>query len=461
MNPLHLHERLRRWAAERPRAAALVDPACSLSYRELLDTVHAAGRQHRLAGIGAGDRVGLRARNDVVSVVALLGLTGIGAVPILLDPAATDSERKHVARLARIRRWVDPVAPDPGDAEAGARDWEPPSAVGVVTSGTNGVPKVVCKHWATTLANSAAFAGMAQYRHTDRVLCTTPVHHAFAFGTALLPTLHVGGTLVFAPHPPVPSALAAAVTDTAATVVQAVPLLYKAMLAGGVGPGHRLRTCVSAGEPMPGDLVAEWAGATGVRVRNQYGASEMGQISFEPADGGGPAGVLVPGISARIRRAGAPADGAGEIWVRLRGRHSRYWGQPELTRESFPGGWFRTGDWGRLLPDGRLSVEGRLTRRINVGGKKVDPVEVETAVAAFPGVSECVVSAAGQPPDSGLFVAFVAAEAGVTETAVRRHLARKLSAYKIPARLYFMDRLPRTGSGKVHLARLHQRLEQS
>ncbi|MEV8635610.1 class I adenylate-forming enzyme family protein [Streptosporangium sp. NPDC051023] len=448
--------RLRRWAAERPAVAAVIAAdGTALSYRGLAAAVAATAAHLRGEGVRPGERVAIPTDNGVASIVTILATAAVGAVPLLFDAGATEQERAQLMRLAETRTCVQPlVAPEPAA-------WPEPAAppvsdeLALVTSGTNGLPKVVGKHWAAVVDNSIRFAQVARYTGDDRVLCTTPLHHAFAFGVVLVPTLFTGATIVLAPHPPLPSALGSLLAETRATVMQSVPFLYAAALEG--MPSHRLpdlRLCVSAGEPLPAAVKAAWREATGASLHDQYGATELGQIAFAAPGSLDDTCRLVPGVRARTRLDGEWSTAEGELFVRVPGPPSRYLGQPGLTEQSYLDGWFRTGDWGTVDGSGRVVVTGRVSRRVVVGGRKVDPAEVESLVRAMAGVRDCVVAVG----DDAGYVAFVVAEASVTELGLRRHLAALLSSYKIPRRLHLVAELPRTRTGKIRMGPLWQTL---
>ncbi|MCT9935255.1 acyl--CoA ligase [Planotetraspora sp. A-T 1434] len=447
-------DRLRRWAVERPTADAVIAAdGTALPYGRLVAAVAATSAHLRDNGARPGEPVAIPTGNSVASIVTILAAAALGAVPLLFDAGATEQERSQLMRLAEARTCVPPVV-----AREPAAWPEPPAHVqelALVTSGTNGLPKVVGKHWAAVVDNSVRFAEVAGYGDADRILCTTPLHHAFAFGVVLVPALFTGATIVLAPHPPLPSALVPLLAETRATVVQSVPFLYGAALE--TMPSHGLpdlRLCVSAGEPLRPAVRSAWLEATGARLRDQYGATELGQIGFAAPDGPDDACRLVPGVQARTRLDGEWSAGEGELFVRVPGRPSRYLGQDELTQRSYVDGWFRTGDWGTVDGSGRIVVTGRVNRRVVVGGRKVDPAEVENAVRSMPGVRDCV-AVVGE--DAG-YVAFVVAEPDVTELGLRRHLAALLSSYKIPRRLHLVPALPRTTTGKIRMAPLWQGL---
>ncbi|MDN3270106.1 class I adenylate-forming enzyme family protein [Streptomyces sp. MA15] len=457
-------------AATAPGRPAVEYRDTTVTWAELADRVRRARARLRRHTRTPGARLGILARNDPDTLVALLAATAEGREVVLYDGRATAAERDQVAALAGLIGWHTPSAADhadgPAEPEVPALGDPPPAPwFGLVTSGTGGLPKVVRKHWHTTIANAADFAALAGYRGDDRILCTTPVHHAYAFGVAVLPALVTGATLVFASHPAPPTTLARLLRDSRATVVQSVPFLYRAVLdSGEPAAPSALRICLSAGEPLAAPLTEAWNAATGVPLRDQYGSTEFGQIAYTTGTPGGPL-QLMPGVTARLRSPDgvwltAPDPQAtGDLYLRQAGAGPvTYWGLPELTAASHCDGWFRTGDTGRLPSPGHVVVEGRTTRRISVAGRKVDPDEVERAVLQVPGVRECWVAAPpeGSPGHGDRFAAFVAVEGGVTETDVRRHVARALSPYKIPTRFHVREALPRTGTGKVHAARLWQ-----
>ncbi|MFF8916968.1 class I adenylate-forming enzyme family protein [Streptomyces sp. NPDC015032] len=472
--PPDLLELLRKRALRDGERAALEHESAVLSWAELYDRVQLA-RPALSAPAGGRTRVGLLAGNHSDTAVALLALIANAVEVVLYDARATAAERDQVAELGNVGHWYGTsVAAMPGGTAVRARPDTSgggladragaPAYIGLVTSGTGGLPKVVRKSWPVTLANSAAFAASAGYTREDRMLCTTPLHHAYAFGAALLPALLTGATLVLASHPPSPAGLARTLRESGATAMQSVPFLYRAMLECGERlEAPSLRFCLSAGEPLPRELARAWRERVGVPMRDQYGATEFGQIAFAADDPDGPM-RLMPGVTARLSDEDGNwltdpgPDTTGDLHLRQEGAEVAYWGLRELAPAALREGWFRTGDTGRLPGPGLVEVQGRTDRRITVAGRKVDPDEVERAISSMVGVSECRVSAApaapGRTGDS--FVAFVAAEPAVTEIELRRHLARLLSSYKVPTRFHLTERLPRTGSGKVHMARLWQ-----
>ncbi|MEU3296973.1 class I adenylate-forming enzyme family protein [Streptomyces longwoodensis] len=458
-----LHARIHQWAQLRPTATALVDGHGSFSYRALAEAVERTAHGLDVPPVPGrvAPRWGVLMGNTVADVVLVLALARAGLAPVLLDPRSTPDEIASTTRLARLSGVLNPAAASAGSALLHAGPLPAAGRVapfGLVTSGTNGLPKVVRRDWASTLTVCASFADTAGYRPNDVVMCTTPLHHSYAFGIALVSGLLSGATVALTPTPPSPADLANWIGELRPTVIQSVPFLYRVLVPRLPSAGHTARLCVSAGERLDATTAEAWREASGTSLSNHYGATENAVITLADPGDVESVGRTVPGVRVQIGHPGnteRPTEG--EVWVRGPGRHSRYWGQSALTRETFTGGWQRTGDWGTLLPDGRLVLTGRLNQRLSVAGRKVDPVEVEAVLRSHPQVQDCLVT--GPPAgsaESGFF-AFVAAT-GVGELELRRYLAARLSAYKVPTRLVLRSELPRTGTNKVHTARLWREL---
>jgi acyl-CoA synthetase (AMP-forming)/AMP-acid ligase II len=141
---------------------------------------------------------------------------------------------------------------------------------------------------------------------------------------------------------------------------------------------------------------------------------------------------------------------------------SAYLGDPEATAQSFGSAeTFRTGDIGILDDDGALRLTGRIKEIINRGGEKVAPAEIDATLLTHPAVAE---AASFSLPDRRLgeeVAAAVVRRAGanITERDLRRYAARRLAPAKVPRRIWFVDVLPRTVTGKVRRGELAQRFD--
>ncbi|MFM9106803.1 MAG: AMP-binding enzyme, partial [Chloroflexota bacterium] len=222
-----------------------------------------------------------------------------------------------------------------------------------------------------------------------------------------------------------------------------------------------LRVMLLGGGPAPADLQAR-AGELGLPIAPPEGLTEAASqvTTLLPAEFSarpGSAGAPLPQAEVRIERDGEPLppgadrDFAVRSLTLMRG----YLGQPALP----PGAWFRTGDLGRMDPDGYLTVLDRRDDLIVSGGENVYPAEVESALASHPDVREAAVVAGPDPKWGSVPVAFVVIRDGseASDADLLAHVASRLARYKQPKRIVRVDALPRTAAGKVRRRELRDR----
>ncbi|MGH9369521.1 MAG: AMP-binding protein, partial [Thermoanaerobaculia bacterium] len=207
----------------------------------------------------------------------------------------------------------------------------------------------------------------------------------------------------------------------------------------------------------PGCVLVNGLGATETGLTRQY------FIDKKTPPGGSRVPVGYPVEDMRVLllddEGGPVAEGAtGEIAVQSRYLARGYWKRPDLDRSAFlpdPAGGdariYRTGDLGRLRPDGCLELSGRKDFRVKIRGQRVEPAEVERALLEVPGVREAVVTGREDRPGEPVLVAYLVASENPApgSAALRRTLAAALPAACVPAAFVMLDRLPLDGNGKV------------
>ncbi|HEV2893232.1 MAG TPA: AMP-binding protein [Actinomycetota bacterium] len=354
-----------------------------------------------------------------------------GEAVLPLDPEAPAAERKGILAAARPTHLLDGEGrqrlPGGEPAEAGL-------AAVVATSGTSDAPKVVelgadAVRWSALATSAALEAGPG-----DRWLCCVPVHGVA--GLAVLARAWHTGLPVEVHERFDPAAVGQAAGR--ATLVSLVPAMLRRLLAAGDEPA-RFRRVLLGGGPIPAALASEAAGR-GVPLVRTYGLTETfgGMVhDGHPLDG------------AELRVDG---DREGELLVRGPMLFRRYRGDPGRTAAALRGGWLRTGDLGRLEPDGRLTVLGRADDLVISGGVNVHPGEVEAVLATHPAVAEAAVAGRPDPEWGQRVTAFVVPRdpASPPTLAELRAFAReRLAAAKAPRELVLVPALPRGPSGKL------------
>jgi len=244
-----------------------------------------------------------------------------------------------------------------------------------------------------------------------------------------------------------------------ATVFPTVPLYVRTLgdLAETPPLPATLRLVLSAGATLPAQIAARFRESFGLPVHVFYGASEVGGICYDREGGAaerGTVGTPVDGVRLELRGAdGSEGLAEGVVVVRSPAVALRH--VPE-AQANLGGGTFVSGDQATWAPSGELRLLGRLDAWINVGGKKVNPREVETVLASLPGVREAVVL--GVPRSGGSTETVRAVVACDTRrmsyTEVAAWCRERLAAHKVPRSIILVEEIPRTDRGKIDRAAL-------
>ncbi|WP_405518713.1 amino acid adenylation domain-containing protein [Streptomyces canus] len=495
MNAELLPERFAEQAFRTPHAVAVADGERAVTYEEL---DRASARMARLLGnLGAGPEslVGVSLPRGVGLVVALLGVWRAGAGYVPLDPdqptarltslihesgaglVLAGPELEHPVAEAGAR-CVDPAAadaelPDPARPLPAA---DPDGvAYAIFTSGSTGTPKAV----AVTHAGIANRVGWTVGRHAlgagDRVLQKTTIGFDAA-GWEIFAPLVSGGTVVLAPAGAErdPAGLLRAVAEQGITVLQVVPSVLRLLVEEGDWSGcGSLRLLFSAGEALHAELVArvrELAGAE-LEVWNTYGPTECSidvtAFAADPAVTSGPVpiGRPLPGLKALVLDPSGtpvPVGVPGELYVGGVGVARGYAGRPDLTAERFvPDPYesgarlYRTGDQVRWRADRTLEYLGRLDHQVKVNGVRIEPGEIEAALAAHPSVTGAVVVPYESEDGGKRLAAHLTTDGPAPGSAeLRVFLAERLPESHVPSFFHVLDAFPLLASGKADRAAL-------
>ena len=426
-------------------------------------------------GVEAGALVLCASGNRAATIPLLLACWTIGA-PVLPVDAGTPiaevvelAERFHASAVVVPARVADGSGARSLDDELSVLSGDAfpqPSYRGAallrLTSGSTGVPKVVLTTEVQLLADTEHIVSAIGITAADAQLAVIPLSHAYGFGNLVMPLL-LQGTPIVLRESFVPQQLAADARRYGARVFHGVPFMYRHYLEHPPVDGwpSTLTMLVSAGARLELETARGFHERFGLKIHSFYGTSESGGIAFDSdddLDDVSTVGRPMPGVTIDLRRDAGVPPGHGRIHVRSQAVCPRYVGDAPESGELGEGG-FLTGDYGRVLSDGRLVLAGRVSSFINVAGRKVQPGEVERILREMDGVTDARVLAAADVARGEQVTAVVAGPRGLTQAAVRQHCASRLAAYKIPRIVVFVERLPLTSRGKPDFRALNALVE--
>ncbi|WP_283134662.1 class I adenylate-forming enzyme family protein [Rhizohabitans arisaemae] len=335
------------------------------------------------------------------------------------------------------------------------------------TSGTTGRPKGV----AASHGNLTFEAGI---RRRGRAMAHSEYFaHAFPIGTnagqtMLLNSLHAHPAALILPRF-TPDRFARLVAEHAAGTVFVVPAMAMELLNARVRDRHDLSGVLLLGStaaPLPPSVGTALAQAfPNAMIVNYYTSTEAAPAGttmvFDP-ERSGSLGRASGGNSIMIADSGGqplPAGRAGEVWLRSGATARAYYKDRQATDEVFRHGWIRTGDLGYLDPDGYLYLVDRESDVIKSGAFKVSTIHVEAAVHRHPDVTDAACFGIPHPVLGKAVAAAVVTRTPMSAADLRRFLADQLAPHEVPARVIFLDALPRNDAGKVMKRELRQRAE--
>lgn len=349
------------------------------------------------------------------------------------------------------------------DLAAYSRDITPDSvALYQYTSGTTGRSKgaALSHHAVLTNAEQGRLMTTGVLQEGREVaLVALPLYHITAFSLIFVSGLVVGGHGILVPSPRPPSNLKAALEKHRVTWFTGINTLFAGLMADDwFDPKlfSDIRFCGSGGAAQQSGVAQKWQDKTGVHILQGYGMTEVsGVLTLNPPGHNrlGKVGVPVPGAEVRIidDQGRDVAQGEqGEVIARTPSMMAGYLNNPTATQEVLRDGWYYSGDIGVMDADGFLEIVDRKKDMILVSGFNVAPNEIEDVISTLAGVSQVGVVGIGDEKTGETPVAFVVrSDDSVTEASILTACRDRLTNYKIPKQVRFVDDVPVTLSGKV------------
>jgi len=488
---------------------AIVDCSCDpprrLSYAEYGNVVErvAAGLSARLQ---PGEIVAIFLQNSWEFCVSYHAATLAGCIPTLLNPHFREREVRYqlqdsgavalIADASQVREinlkglpklktlftvrgeaggeafdaLLQPSSQRPRRVDGSAQTM---IAALPYSSGTTGMPKGVMLSHSNLVTNAFQLLAPnedATYTKEEIILCCLPLYHIYGLNVVLNPVLAVGGTLVLVPRFEEAKFLRL-LQEEGPTFLPLVPPLIKCLsLAAEQGRfprEHRVRYAKSGAAPLAPDLAWRFTGLTSIRVRQGYGmteASPVTHLGYLESDRYRPDSIGQAVALTDCRLIVTPGSCYGELVMRGPQFMLGYWNAPEATAEVLRDGWYWSGDVATVDSDGFFRIVDRAKEMIKYKGFAIAPAEVEAVLLEHPMVADCGIvghkdEAAGEVPLA--FVVLRNGKDGSDKVAAELcdYVGERLTGYKQPREVRFVESIPRNPSGKILRRKLREELE--
>lgn len=508
-----LHELILDSCRRNADKTALVDASSGrrLSYAEYGETVEAVARGLIRSGVKRGEVVAIFLANSWEFCVAFHAVELAGAIPTLLNPTYREREVRYqlensgavalitdgpniagmnLSGLPNLRRVYSTRQPATGTEpfsdllRAGSGMYSQPEqpsdqalAALPYSSGTTGLPKGVMLSHFNLVANVYQLLGpnAAPLNPSDHILCCLPLYHIYGLNVVLNPALLLGATLIITPRFNLQQ-MATLIMDEAVTMMPLVPpailAICQAAEAGQFPRDHNVRWVKSGAAPLAPDLPRRLADLTRILVCQGYGmteASPVTHVGFLEPDLYRPETIGHPLVQTDCRVLAASnleiSDSPDELTEVATGQPGElvmrgpqfmlgYWKEPQATAAVLRDGWYWSGDIVTRDRAGYYRVVDRRKEMIKYKGFAVAPAEVEGVLLEHPAVKECGVVGRANADAGEIPVAFVALREGFAESRKLEQelcgfVADRLTHYKQPREVHFVDAVPKTASGKI------------
>jgi len=479
-----------------------------LSYAELDEASNKVANILTKIGVTKGDRVAILLANSPEFVTTYFGIAKTGAIAVPLDTKYKLSELSSLfndfspkvlvtesptleplipvlSRFKSIRHVINLSSKDEGrflsyqeimstsSAQRIEVELEPEDIAQITyTSGPSFHPTgIVFSHWHLVKEATIIADGFQQTDKDIVLLFALPMHHVLGLVAVLLASIYKGSTVIIVPGTGLSiSSFMSTIERERGTILQGVPYIFAlavdlAEKEGIKNDFNSLRLCVSAGAPLPINVIQRFKQHYGFDIINCWGLGEaMCLVTCPPIDGSGKlgsAGKVLPEWEIKVVDADGkelPLNQAGEIIVRgpiMDG----FYNNPKATAEVIKNGWLYTGDIGKIDEDGYLFITGRKKDMIIVKGQNIHPNDIESLLHTHPKVAKAAVIGIPDELRGEVVGAIISLKEGevATEQEIKRFCLERIADYKAPKQVIFLNSLPST-AGKIDKKSIREHL---
>ena len=472
------------------KTSVIIPGGPNINYQDFRDEVEKIAGLLAGYGVNKGSAVSIVLENSLDFMVDFLAVTRAGAIAAPLNPAYTvdefkffmeDADAKLVIVSAgataaieaanslsipflisrvnsdgkvalshednNLSKSIDPENPSPDDI-----------ALFLHTSGTTSRPKGVPLTHSNLMTSLNNIVKTYALTENDTALVVMPLFHVHGLIGVALSSLNSAGTIVIPPRFSA-SNFWQNQALTNATWYSAVPTIHQILLMRSDddnAPTKSFRFIRSCSASLAPSVFTDLESRFGAPVLEAYGMTEA---SHQMSSNLLPPGSRAPGtvgIGTGVEISIMNEQGTllnvgekGEVVIKGKNVTHGYHNNPEANAEAFTNGWFRTGDQGVLSDESVLTLTGRLKELINRGGEKISPLEVDAALIKHPAIAEAVCFGVEDVKYGEIVQAAVVLSGESSESELRAFCSEQLADFKVPDRIYIVQELPRTATGKI------------
>lgn len=450
---MKLFDLISEYAQATPDNVAFVDDSCSITYAHLWQRI-LANRSFLLEKGFENQAVAYKVKEQLKFAIDFLCLTAAGCWVIPIPSDVSEDTYIRLLKTHNISLEIDSsfLPYDlPNQTYVPFLQNENHCGIYHLTSGSTGDPKLCIRSLDSLKEEGVSYQQMMSL-HASKLMSLSPIYHSFALGAAYMAAL-VSGSAIYVCDKFIPRKAVDIIGTWHAKIIIAVPVMIKAITMVSLLKEYdfsNLSTVLVGAGNVPAEVREAFKERFGIFISSNYGSTETGglisRLTEDPANS---IGMAMDGIEIKLicQDGSESAIGEeGEAHVKCRYMMSGYLGE-ELSafdnRGFFPMGDIMTKDAAEFY-----YIKGRTKNLINIGGKKVNPKEVEDVLLRYLGIRDCMVCKAMRTVDQEIVKAVIVGE-NLDETDIRTYLRQELADYKIPSLIEFTDSIERNALGKI------------
>lgn len=449
---MRFFELLNEYARLAPDHVVLVDDARSITNAQLWQLIQ-ANRSYLLEKGFQNQALAYKIGSQIKFAMDFLCLMSAGCWVVPISSDVSEDTYKKLMEKHRISIAIDSsFLPEDYKEQAYELFDQDEENCGIyhLTSGSTGEPKLCIRSLRALREEGIAYQRLFSLQ-TSKIASLSPIYHSFSLGAAYMAAL-VSGSGVYLFDKFIPRKAVDIIGTWQANIIIAVPVMIKAIATVSILKKYdfsNLSIVLVGTGNVSAETKAVFKKRFGMFVSSNYGSTETGgfvsRITDEPAES---IGKEMQGTELKlVNKEGSEAriGEEGEAYVKCKYMMDSYLGggSEAFDKEGF----FPMGDIMTKDADGFYYIKGRIKNLINIGGKKVNPKEVEDVLLRYPGVRDCIVCKAMRSREQEIVKAIIAGE-GLKESSIRKYLREMLADYKIPSLIEFVDNVERNTLGK-------------